>query len=264
MPSASRPPLSRCVRSLLLRADCDDEPESDFNSAESLFFALVDALFRPHLRILYLFAYTSDSSLPQSSSASFPFLSSDSLDPPLPHLVDLHLSSLFAMQHAAKRSFASLRSLRTQTVPPDLPNILARVFPNLADLTIDALVSGPASINLVHYLGVYCSPEDHQPSKLRSVTVHLIQGHSTVPVAYINGKWRDIMLEDVMWYRSDLERVRVAWDCDSEDDDGAFKIEVEGRALTVYPPIPLAEEKKTMEWEANKRLWVDAIDRCEL
>ncbi|TCD61692.1 hypothetical protein EIP91_008043 [Steccherinum ochraceum] len=250
-----RPLRSRRVKALLLKDNCEDTPDWDM---------VVDVLSRPHLRVLHLFTYISNVAeflLP--SGFSLPYLdSSSNLSVPLPRLTDLHLFSIRVLRSATEHTFSTVQCLRIQQIPYNLSAILPRLFPNLVELTIDTLTLGTINVNLVHYLTAYCSREPARPPNLRKVTVHMMQGHPTLPVAYTNGQWRNDMLEDVTWQMGDRDRVRVGWS--SEDDDGPFRIEVEGRALTVYPPLPLAEEKKTMEWEANKRLWMDAIDRWEL
>ncbi|TCD66158.1 hypothetical protein EIP91_001712 [Steccherinum ochraceum] len=260
-----RPPSSRRVKSLLLRVDRENGsgPDHEFST---VIFSVVDVLLRPYIRVLHLFAYTSNAGgfeLPQSFT--LPYLHYfGRRDPPCPHLLDLYLPSFYSLGRVTEYDFATVQSLRIQSIPTNLPHILRRVFPSLVELTIDALISGPANVNLVHYLSGYCSLEPPLSPNLRKVIVHWTQGQAAVPDSYTNGTWRDDMLRDVMWNIGDSERVHVGWDRNGEDDGGPFKIEVEGRALTVYAPLPLAEERMTMEWEANKRLWLDATGRWVL
>ncbi|TCD64453.1 hypothetical protein EIP91_004057 [Steccherinum ochraceum] len=154
--------------------------------------SVISVLSRPHLRILYVFAYAYDGvacSLPDGFDvhyASFSSIFSHKTPMPFPNLVDLHL---FPPKE--------LSAHRRPHIPQYLAGILARAFPNLVTLTIDAPWSTSSSPCTSH--SVFAVYHDPRPSTLHTVTVYLRHtdfATETLSLVPANGQWQEKWVQE--------------------------------------------------------------------
>ncbi|TCD61688.1 hypothetical protein EIP91_008039 [Steccherinum ochraceum] len=233
------------VESLLLSDDSDYGDDS-----ELAYFTLdiLHALSRPHLRILHINTNIRDhfrSRSPPEDDQRHPVAW---LPISFPSLVDLQLPCHlhhFNFSYTSTTTSPALRSLRIALVLPGLSTLLAREFPNLVDLTIDAPITGPIAAETFLYLGEYCRSGPPSPPSLRNLVVYLApseeEGCPIYPWMYTNGEWRHELGEELAWdfeLNVPNEAVQV-WHHEG-GLEGPLEVEVglesSERMRTVFPP----------------------------